>query len=258
MSVKILLHGCNGHMGRVISESVKDSTKCRVVCGIDIDTTGRYDYPVFSSSSEVNVDFDVIIDFSHLDAVSGILDFSAISCKPIVLATTGLTDDLKKKYVSISEKVPVFISANMSLGVNMLVDLARRAAAGLSETFDIEIIESHHRRKLDAPSGTAFMIADALNDACGGNMEYVYDRHSESRSRNNREIGICSIRGGTIPGEHTVVFAGNEEVIEITHRAQSRNIFARGALAAAMFIADQPAGIYSMDDLLSAGRSVSF
>ncbi len=253
MAVDILLHGCNGHMGRVISEILRDPADTRVVCGVDINTSKNFDYPVFGSFSDIDIPFDVIIDFSHIDAVRGMLDHAASVNKPVVLATTGLTDDLREVYTALSSKVPVFVSANMSLGVNMMVRLTAQAASKLSDKFDIEIVEAHHRRKIDAPSGTALMIADAIKEACYDDKHYVFDRQSERRPRSSDEIGIYSIRGGTIPGEHTVIFAGDEEILEITHKAQSRSIFARGAIAAARFICGLPAGLYSMDDLLKDG-----
>ncbi len=251
MSIGILLHGCNGYMGRVISDTLRNSARSRIVCGVDINTAENFDYPVFSAPDQVSIPFDVIIDFSHYSAVHDIMRFAERTLKPIVIATTGLTEEHRSEYTALSSKVPVFVSANMSLGVNMLVKLAAKAAAGLCEAFDIEIVESHHRRKVDAPSGTALMIADSIRNSCSDDKRFVYDRHSVKQSRASDEIGIHSIRGGTIPGEHTVIFAGDEEVIEISHRAQSRNIFARGAIAAAEFIVGPPPGLYSMEDLLS-------
>lgn len=250
MTTRILLNGCNGRMGQVISRTLADSKELSVVSGIDLMDKQNFSYPVFSNPTDVEIDFDVIIDFSNPSALPAILDFAEKKRKPIVIATTGLTSELKIRYLELSRVVPVFVSANMSLGINMLIELAKKATSILYPEFDLEIIEAHHNQKVDAPSGTALMIADAINDTANGSMEYVYDRHLVRAKREKTELGMHSIRGGSIVGDHTVVFAGAEEVLEITHRAQSRDVFARGAIAAARFLANQTPGLYSMKELI--------
>lgn len=250
MSVKVLLNGCNGRMGRVISEILDNSDNCCVVAGVDIFDKQNFAYPVFTKPDLCNIDFDVIIDFSNPIALPAIIKFAKDKSKPIVIATTGLSDDLKSAYLELSKSVPVFVSANMSLGINMLIELATKAASILYPEFDIELIEAHHNQKLDAPSGTALMIADAINKTCDDVMNYEYDRHQKRAKREKSELGIHAVRGGTIVGDHTVLFAGSQEVIEITHRAQSRDVFARGAIAAAKFVSDKQPGMYSMKELI--------
>lgn len=252
MITRILLHGCNGKMGKVISQALDKNDSCIVVAGVDINTKTDFNYPVFATPSECNVDFDVIIDFSTMKALPAIIEYAKVSKRGIVVATTGLTEEYKYLYKALSLEVPVFVSANMSLGINILISLAQKATAILNENFDIEIIEAHHNMKIDAPSGTALMIADAINETVDGRYNYEYDRHASHEPRTKNEIGIHAIRGGTIVGDHTVLFAGSEEVIEITHRAQSRNVFAQGAIAAAKFIAFRSPGLYSMKDLIDS------
>jgi 4-hydroxy-tetrahydrodipicolinate reductase len=254
MITRILLHGCNGKMGKVISQALEKNDTCLVVAGIDINTRSDFGYPVFSTPGECNADFDVIIDFSTMKALPAIVDFAKSSKKGIVIATTGLTEEYKYLYKALSLEVPVFVSANMSLGINILISLAQKATAILSDNFDIEIIEAHHNMKIDAPSGTALMIADSINETVDGRYNYEYDRHANHEARTKNEIGIHAIRGGTIVGDHTVLFAGSEEVLEITHRAQSRNVFAQGAIAAAKFIAFKEPGLYSMKELIDSKK----
>jgi len=250
VNTKILLHGCNGRMGQVISKILDENSSCTVVAGIDLIAKENFSYPVYTKPADCKIDFDVIIDFSNSIALPAILDFAKNSKKPIVIATTGLTEEMKKKYMDFASDIPVFVSANMSLGINMLIMLAQKATSILYPEFDIEIVEAHHNQKLDAPSGTALMIADAINETTGSSLDYVYDRHNVRSKRQNKELGIHSIRGGTIVGDHTVYFAGGEEVLEITHRAQSRDVFARGAISAAKFLTSQAPGLYSMKDLI--------
>ncbi|MHB1453547.1 MAG: 4-hydroxy-tetrahydrodipicolinate reductase [Saccharofermentanales bacterium] len=255
MSVRILLNGCNGRMGRVISEALKSDPTCTVVAGIDLYGGSPFGYPVFSSPASCDLDFDVIIDFSNPAALPAICEYAQLNSKAVVIATTGLNDAMKALYMDLSRHVPVFVSANMSLGINMLIQLVSQAASVLSGEFDIEILEAHHNQKLDAPSGTALMIADAIRDNADIELEYTYDRHQAHEPRPKSQLGIHSIRGGTIVGDHTVFFAGKEEVLEITHRAQSRNVFAQGAIAAAKYLPGLPAGLYTMKDLIGSRTS---
>jgi len=253
--IKILLSGCNGKMGQVISRLSKQFSNLEIVAGFDINDTQKNEYPVFTSIKDCNVPVDVIIDFSNPAALNDLLDFALSKKIPLVMATTGHSDVQIKRLIEASKIIPVFRSANMSLGVNLLLDLVKKATKVLEEYFDIEIIEKHHNQKLDAPSGTALMIADAINDVMEQKLEYVYDRHSRRKKRNKNEIGIHAIRGGTIVGEHSVIFAGNDEIIELKHSALSKDIFGIGALKAAAFIYDKTPGLYSMDDLIAGNNA---
>lgn len=250
--INIILVGANGKMGQVICRIADESSNANIVCGIDINTERKNSFPVYSSFSEVKEDCDVIIDFSHPSSLSSTLEYAINNNKAIVIATTGLSADQLLSIKDASEKIPVFFSANMSLGVNLIIQLAKKATALLEDNFDIEIIEKHHNLKIDAPSGTALAIADAINETCSQSNEYVYDRHSVRKKRSKREIGIHSVRGGTIVGEHDVIFAGNDEIIEIKHTATSKEIFAVGAVKAAHFLANKVPGLYNMDDLIAA------
>ena len=250
MAVRIFLSGCRGRMGRVISEIAAASDDLQIVAGSDINTSPECAYPVFSDPSDCNVDFDVVVDFSNTAALPQLFAMIGQRCCPAVICTTGLNDQLKADLTELSLSAPIFQSANMSLGINLLISLARQAASLLYPGFDIEIIEAHHNQKLDAPSGTALMIADEVNASLDGQMNLVCDRSQVRQKRDKKEIGMHAIRGGTIVGEHTVLFAGPEEILSIHHSAQSRAVFARGALAAARFMAGKPAGLYSMQDLL--------
>lgn len=249
--INLILVGSNGKMGQVISRIVSDDPLFNIVCGIDLNTEQKNSYPVYSSFSDVKEECDVIIDFSHPSSLSNTLEYALSNKKALVLATTGLNSDELLSAKKASESIPVFFSANMSLGVNLLINLAKQATALLADSFDIEIIEKHHNLKIDAPSGTALAIADAIADTCPQSNEYVYDRHSTRKKRSKNEIGIHSVRGGTIVGEHSVIFAGNDEIIEIKHTAASKEIFAVGAVKAARFIKDREPGFYNMDDLIS-------
>ncbi|MBQ6796347.1 MAG: 4-hydroxy-tetrahydrodipicolinate reductase [Clostridia bacterium] len=249
---KILLSGCSGKMGRVIASIVANDPDCEIAGGIDLVNDGTLSFPVFSSPDEVNVEADVIIDFSHPSCLVPIVTYASINHIPVVVCTTGLTPEQKAFMASKGSETAVFFSANMSLGVNVIIDLAKRATNVLEDNFDIEIVEAHHNRKLDAPSGTALYIADAINDAAKEKKEYVYDRHSVRKKREKKEIGIHAIRGGTIVGEHTVIFAGNDEIIELKHTALSRDVFAEGAIAAAKFMVGKNPGMYDMNDLIQS------
>lgn len=249
---KILLSGCSGKMGRVISALVNEDANAQIVGGIDLVNDNTLPFPVFSSPDKVNVECDVIIDFSHPSCLEPIVTYAADNKIPVVVCTTGLTPAQKAYMCSKASDTAVFFSANMSLGVNLMADLAKKATVVLEDNYDIEIVEAHHNRKLDAPSGTALYIADCINEACKESKEYVYDRHAVRKKREKREIGIHAIRGGTIVGEHTVIFAGNDEIIEIKHTALSRDVFAEGAIAAAKFMVGKIPGMYDMNDLISS------
>ena len=248
---KVILSGALGRMGQAITRLAKNDGEIKIVSGFDILENSNADYPVFCDYSKCNLDADVIIDFSNPSNFENILNYAKEKKIGLVMCTTGLTDEQKSELSKASSEIPVFFSANMSLGINLLIDLAKRAAALLSENFDIEIIEKHHNQKLDAPSGTALAIADALNDAAENSYEYVYDRHSVRKKRDKKEIGLHAVRGGTIVGDHDVIFAGSDEVVTISHHAASRDVFANGALKAARFLNGKPAGFYSMTDLVN-------
>ncbi|AGC68184.1 dihydrodipicolinate reductase DapB [Thermoclostridium stercorarium subsp. stercorarium DSM 8532] len=249
--VRILLSGCNGKMGQVITNLARDREDVRIVAGYDIHDNIKNDYPVFTQLENFNIPVDVIIDFSHPSALQTVLNFALAKKIPLIVATTGLSDEQAAKLKEASKVIPVLHSANMSLGVNLLIDLVQKAAKVLYSNFDIEIIERHHNQKIDAPSGTALALADAINQAVPEKYRYVYDRHSSRVKRSKDEIGIHSVRGGTIAGDHTVIFAGNDEIIELRHVANSRDIFGVGALKAAVFIHDKNPGFYTMKDLLN-------
>lgn len=250
--LKIIISGCNGKMGQVVESICKADSQVQVVAGFDVNQTGR-DYPVYVSPANFTGEADVIIDFSSPKALDGLLSFAVERHMPIVLATTGYSEEQIAQIHAASREVPVFRSANMSLGINVVLDLVRRAAAILGESYDIEIVERHHNRKVDAPSGTALMLADAAAESLDYQAEYNYGRHERRMPRPKNEIGISSVRGGTIVGVHEVIFAGRDEVIEIRHEAQSREIFASGAVKAAKFLAGatQP-GLYDMQQLVAA------
>ena len=248
---KIIMNGCNGKMGRVITRLVNDDSDCEIVAGFDINENTENTYPVFTNPDEFTGDADVMIDFSHPSALTGILSYCKKRKIPVILATTGYTNEQKQEFADASNEIPVFFSANMSLGINLLIALAKKATKLLEGNFDIEIVERHHNQKIDAPSGTALAIADAIDETLSFPAEYVYDRHAVRRKRKKTEIGLHAVRGGTIVGEHEIIFAGNDEVIELKHSAHSKEVFAVGAIKAAKFIADKPAGMYNMNDLIS-------
>ena len=249
--IKLIISGCNGKMGGVVTSIVQNQDDIEIVAGFDINTENKYGYPVYKNPSEFNGEADVIIDFSHPDMLNGLLKFATETKTPIVVATTGLSDEQKEQLKKASEETPLFFSANMSLGVNLLIELAQKATKVLADSFDIEIIEKHHNQQIDAPSGTALAIADSINDTLQNRKEYVYDRHAVRKKRTKNEIGIHAIRGGTIVGEHSVIFAGKDEIIELKHEAMSKEIFAVGAVAAAKYIVGKSAKMYNMQDLVS-------
>jgi len=249
----VLLNGVLGRMGEALVRLISESDDLKVVCGIDAkyDGTCKKAFPVYTSPAEVPADtaFDVIIDFSHFSAVPALLEFAVKRGVNVVLCTTGLPKETLELVDKASKSIGIFKSANMSVGIHVLRKLCKEAAVLLGD-FDIEIVEKHHNNKHDAPSGTALAIAESLNEAKNGSLEYVYDRHSRLAKRGKQELGISSIRGGNIVGDHDVIFAGRNEVLEITHRAQSREVFADGALKAAVFMAGKPAGKYDMEDMI--------
>ena len=246
------MHGCNGHMGRVITDLCKQDDNTRIVAGVDKFQGIENEYPVFDSIEEVNVEYDVIIDFSNAAAVDGLLNYCENNNKPVVLCTTGLSDSSIAHVDAASKKVAVLRSANMSLGINTLFDLCKKATQIFADAgFDIEIVEKHHNQKLDAPSGTALALADACNEALDEKYDYCYGRADRREKRPKNEIGISAVRGGNIVGEHEVIFAGLDEVITIKHTAYSKGVFAKGAIEAAKFLAGKPAGLYDMKQVIA-------
>ncbi len=245
------LSGCNGTMGRIINDLLEEQNDVQVVFGIDIDSQ-RYknNYPVYTNASKVDMDCDVVIDFSKPENIDHLLDYCLSHEVAVVIATTGLSEEQEERIKETSKKIPVFRSNNTSLGVNVLIDLVKTATRLLNDNFDIEVIEKHHNKKVDAPSGTAFMIASSINEELNESMDYNYGRQGNQTKRNEKEIGIHSVRGGTIPGEHTVIFAGPDEMIEIKHTALSKKIFAEQAIKAAEFISNKEAKLYNMEDLM--------
>ena len=249
--VKIIMHGCNGHMGQVISGIVEKDPDSEIVAGIDIADQGKNSYPVFTDIDACQVEADAIIDFSSAKATDKLLEYSAARQIPVVLCSTGLSQEQLAKVEETSRKVAVLKSANMSLGINTLLKLVQDAAKVLAAAgFDMEIVEKHHRLKLDAPSGTALALADSINEAMDNQYHYVYDRSQKREKRDDKEIGISAVRGGTIVGEHEIIFAGQDEVIEFKHTAYSKAIFGKGAVEAAKFLAGKPAGRYDMSDVI--------
>lgn len=247
----ILLSGCNGKMGQVITRLAEQSQNLKIIAGYDLFAEVKNTYPVYTDLRKCDAKIDVIIDFSNPEALDELLNFALAKKLPLVLATTGLSQTHAKKVETASVEIPIFTSANMSLGINLLMDLVKKAAKVLESNFDIEIIEKHHNLKLDAPSGTALSIADSINSVLEQKCEYVYDRHSRRKKRSKKEIGIHAVRGGTIVGEHSVIFAGSDEIIEINHFAMSKDIFGIGALRAAEFTAKKTPGLYSMKDMVA-------
>lgn len=247
--LNIVLSGANGRMGQVLQEMIAEEADLTVVAGIDRNT-GTADFPIYQSISELKEPADVVIDFSHYTAVPELLDYCAEKKLPIVVATTGLDDTAKAKITEASQKTAVFFSANMSLGINLLAKAIKAISAPLEEQFNIEIIEKHHNQKKDAPSGTALLLADAVNDSVKEPKTYIYGRHGNDLENPLSELGIHAVRGGTIPGEHTVLYAGPDEIIELKHTALSRNIFANGALKAAKYISQKETGLYNMEKLI--------
>lgn len=249
--VRAIMHGCNGKMGRVITGIVKEDKEIELVAGIDAYTEVPNDYPVFEKLELCDVEADVIIDFSNAKATDSLLDYCVEKQIPVVLCTTGLTEEQLKKVKEASTKVAVLKSANMSLGINLLMKILKDATKVLATAgYDIEIVEKHHNQKVDAPSGTALALADSINEAADNEYHYVYDRSQVREKREQKEIGISAVRGGTIVGDHEVIFAGTDEVIEFKHTAYSKAVFGKGAVEAAKFLAGKPAGHYDMSDVI--------
>ncbi len=248
--IKAIMHGCNGAMGQVISSLAETDGEMEIIAGVDLNTERKNGYPVYASLEECPR-ADVIIDFASAKAVDHLLDYCAATGTPVVLCTTGLSEEQIRRVEETAKTAAVLRSANMSLGINLLLKLVKEAARVLAAAdFDIEILEKHHNRKLDAPSGTALALADSINEAMESQYHYVYDRSSRRQKRDPKEIGIQSVRGGSIVGEHDVIFAGQDEVITISHTAYSRAIFAKGAVAAAKFLAGKTSGLYDMADVI--------
>ena len=251
--VKILLSGCNGKMGRVISACVRERGDCKIIGGVDLCTETPFDYPVYASFDGLNLSADVLIDFSHVSVLTPLLTYAVKEKIPAVLCSTGYSDLQVEEIHRAAEILPVFYSRNMSMGINLLLELAKKAAAVLGSQFDVEIIEKHHNLKIDAPSGTALMLADAVSEALPEPVMYEYNRHAQRKKRGKNEIGIHAVRGGTIVGEHEVLFAGHDEIISLTHIAQSKEVFATGSVNAAVYLAACSApGLYDMGNLLAA------
>ncbi|MBQ0028716.1 MAG: 4-hydroxy-tetrahydrodipicolinate reductase [Lachnospiraceae bacterium] len=249
--VKMIMHGCNGRMGQMITGIVADDNGIEIVAGVDKFGGQKNDYPVFESIAECNIEADVVVDFSGATAVDALIEWCISKNIPCVLCSTGLTEKQLEDVNKASEKVAILRSANMSLGVNTLMKVLTQVAPVFAEAgFDIEIVEKHHNQKLDAPSGTAIALADSVNDAFDEKYEYVYDRSQRREKRPAKEIGISAVRGGTIVGDHDVIFAGLDEVVTFSHTAYSRGVFAKGAIQAAKFLADKGPGMYSMADVI--------
>ncbi len=250
--IKAIMHGACGYMGRVITDIASQEPEIEIVAGVD-PVAAQMPYPVFDSIDKCGVEADVIIDFSTASATNHLLDYAVEKGMGLVLCTTGLSDEQLKAVDEASKKTAILRSANMSLGINTILDLLNKATKVFGEAgFDVEIVEAHHNRKLDAPSGTALALADAVNEAADGKYEYVFDRSSRRQARDKKELGISAIRGGNIVGYHEVIFAGMDEVITLKHQATSRSVFAKGALEAAKFLAGKPAGMYDMSDVIAA------
>ncbi len=247
---RIAITGACGKMGRVIADIIKGRDDCVCCAGIDLCADQYSDFPVYKDVYSLTEKPDVIIDFSHPSALDSLLDYCKINNVPIVVATTGYTDEQIQQIKAAANQIPVFFTFNMSLGINLLVDLAKRATKVLGDQFDIEIVEKHHNQKKDAPSGTAIMIAEAINEELDNKMQYIYDRHSVRKPREKNEIGMHAIRGGTIVGEHDIIFAGRDEVITLSHSAGSKQVFAVGSVNAAIYLSGCEKGLYQMSDLL--------
>lgn len=248
---RVIMHGCNGKMGQTISGLIAADPEVELVAGIDAKDDGHNPYPVFTDIEKCDIEADCLIDFSAAPAVDKMLDFCVSKKIPCVLCTTGLSDAQLEKMTKCSEQVAILKSANMSVGVNLLLKTLQEVSPILAAAgFDIEIVEKHHKLKLDAPSGTAMALADSINESLNREYEYIYDRSTRRERRPQKEIGISAVRGGTIVGDHDVIFAGEDEVITFSHRAYSKAVFGKGAVQAAKFLAGKPAGMYDMSDVI--------
>ena len=248
--LRVLLSGCGGHMGRTVARHIAGRCDCRIVAGLTRHPGGTEPFPVWARPEHCRIPADVLIDFSHPSQLGALLDYAAAQRLPAVIGTTGLQDGDRAALERAARQIPVFYSANLSEGLYLLSLLAYQAAAYLGSEYDIEILEMHHSGKRDAPSGTALLLADSVRKALPYTPQYVYDRHTRNSQRDPHEIGFASLRGGTVVGEHSLFFAGPDDVITLTHSTASKDIFASGALRAAFFLQDQPAGLYGMQDLL--------
>ena len=248
--IQLILVGCAGRMGRVIAECAAARNDCRIAAGVDRVSRGDEAFPIYASCGEITEAADAVIDFSHPSALRDTVEFACMRGIPVVMATTGLDEEHKALLQQAANTIPVFTSANMSVGINLILELCAKAAQILEDGYDIEIVEAHHNQKLDAPSGTALMLADAIVDACKEPKTLEDDRHSRRQKRTREEIGMHAIRGGTITGEHSVIFAGRDEIITLSHSARSREVFATGALRAALFLVGKEPGSYCMRDLI--------
>ena len=249
---KIIISGCNGRMGQTVTRLCADKENITIVAGFDVNAVKLSTYPVYADPLEFIGEADVLIDFSNSTSIDNLLDYCTIRNLPCVLCTTGYSEEQLVRISHASKSIPVFRSGNMSLGINLLTGLIKKAAAVLGENYDVEVVERHHRTKVDAPSGTALMLADAAASALPHESVYIYDRHDVRQKRGKNEIGISSVRGGTIVGEHEVIFAGTDEVIEFKHTAYSRDVFANGAITAAIYLAKiSTPGMYDMNDVLA-------
>ncbi|MEG1642177.1 MAG: 4-hydroxy-tetrahydrodipicolinate reductase [Synergistaceae bacterium] len=249
--IKVMLHGCKGRMGQVLENFIASMDNMTVVCGVDMNVDGSESYPTFKNPCDCDIPCDVVIDFSNYKAVPSLIDYCLGKKLPLVIATTSLGDETEVKIKEASKEIPVFYSFNMSLGVNVIADVLAKITPILEKDFDVEIIEKHHNQKKDSPSGTALLLADAVNEGCAEKKEYIFGRHGREDAPSRDQIGIHSVRGGTIPGEHTVIYAGSDEIIEIKHTALSRSIFAKGAIKAAEFIANKKSGLFTMRQMVS-------
>lgn len=248
--MKIILCGCNGKMGKVLARCIAEKDNMETVAGLDIAADNTAAFPVYTTAEQFTEQADVIIDFSHPAALANTIALARTHKLPAVIATTGLSDEQMADIHALAKEVPVFFSANMSLGVNLLSALVTKAAAVLGDDFDIEIVEKHHNQKVDAPSGTALMLANAAKEGVSYAPEYVYERHSVRKKREKKEIGISAVRAGTIVGEHDVIFGGRDEIVTLSHMALSKEVFATGAINAAAFLIGKTPGMYDMKDML--------
>lgn len=247
--INIVLSGFNGAMGKNLVEIISDSEGMQVSAGVDRSSNSSYTFDQFENFENNDLKGDVIIDFSHYTLVPGLLDYCERTKTPAVICTTGLDDETSARIEVLSKELPLFLSGNMSLGINLMIDLIKKASEILSYDFDVEIIEKHHNKKVDSPSGTALMLANAIKETAN-NKYYVHGRHGNETLRDKEEIGIHAVRGGTIVGEHQVIFAGTDEIVEIHHKATSKKVFAKGAIKAAMFLKDQKPGLYDMSSVI--------
>lgn len=254
--MNVIIHGCGGKMGQALEKVIYSDENTDIIAGVDLYKLSADKYPIFKSLKEISNNItkkaDVLIDFSNPSALDGILEYSTKQKIPAVICTTGFDDRQVAKVKEASKLVPIFYSRNMSLGINLLLELSKTATKILGNDFDIEIIEKHHNQKIDAPSGTALMIAEAVSSVMKGSPKYIFDRSKTREKRTKNEIGIHSIRGGSIPGDHEVMFAGEKEIITLSHHAQSREIFANGAVKAAKYLILQNPGFYTMENMINS------